>query len=271
MPTVNLNNVNIYYESHGSGVPVVFVYGLGGNTGMWAGQVEAFSKHYRFITWDPRGHGRSESPADWQQYGHRNSAEDLRALLDHLGIDKACIGGLSMGGGIVATFAVNYPERVKALIIMDSNAASGLGQSPAMRAMREKTVELAETRGMEAVADFLIESNPNLKVQAEASPEARAKLRGEYVGLNPVGYANSVRTILNQTFDATQLAKLRMPALVLAGETDPALAATRHTHSLIPGAEFVLLPDAGHTSNLDNSAGFNAAILEFLGRQDAAG
>src|SRR6266568_6877014 len=60
MATVRINDVNIYYESHGSGFPLVFVYGLGGNTGMWAGQIDAFAPHYRFIVWDPRGHGKSE-------------------------------------------------------------------------------------------------------------------------------------------------------------------------------------------------------------------
>ena len=97
MATVQLNDVNIYYESHGSGFPLVFVYGLGGNTGMWAGQIDAFAPHYRFIVWDPRGHGKSESPPHWKQYGMQIAAEDLHGLLNHLGIEQAYVGGLSMG------------------------------------------------------------------------------------------------------------------------------------------------------------------------------
>lgn len=264
MPTVKINGVNLYYETHGSGFPLVFVYGLGGNTGMWAPQVEAFSAHYRFITWDPRGHGKSDSPADPKHYGLKNNAADLHALLDHLGIERAYIGGLSMGGGIAATYALAHPERVRALMIMDSNSASGRGQSPAMRALREKQIELAETRGMEAVADYVIESNPNLRTQAEASPEARQHMRKMYLDLNPAGHANTIRAMLTEIFPTEKLASLKMPTLVLAGEDDPAMDAVKLTHSMIPGAQLVILPKAGHTSNLDDPAAFNAAILAFL-------
>ena len=82
---------------------------------MWAGQIDAFSKDYRFIVWDPRGHGKSESPPHRKQYGLRISAEDLYGLMNHLGIEKAYVGGLSMGGGIATRFAMAYPERVAAL------------------------------------------------------------------------------------------------------------------------------------------------------------
>lgn len=264
MPIARINDVNIHYESHGSGFPLVFVYGLGGNTGMWAGQIDAFAPHYRFITWDPRGHGKSDSPPHWKQYGLKIAAQDLNGLLDHLGIEQAFVGGLSMGGGIAATYAVAHPERVRALLIMDSNSASGLGQKPAMRAMREKSIELAETLGMQAVADYVIEANPNLKIQAAASPEARRDMCQMYLDLNPVGYANTIRTMLEEIFPTEKLATLKMPTLVLAGETDPSLDAARLTHSMIPGAEFVMLPDAGHTSNLDNPQAFNASVLAFL-------
>ena len=118
MPTVRINDVNVYYESHGKGFPLVFAYGLGGNTGMWDGQIDAFAQHYRFIVWDPRGHGKSESPPVRKQYGQQISAEDLYELLNHLGIEKAYVGGLSMGGGIATRFAVIHPERVAALLLV---------------------------------------------------------------------------------------------------------------------------------------------------------
>jgi pimeloyl-ACP methyl ester carboxylesterase len=93
MPRAHINGIRLYYESYGSGFPLVLAYGLGGNTGMWAGQIEAFSRHYRLILWDPRGHGQSESPPQREQYGVPISAEDLRGLLDYLRIEQAYIGG----------------------------------------------------------------------------------------------------------------------------------------------------------------------------------
>ncbi len=73
-----INSVHLYFESHGSGFPLVLAYGLGGNTGMWAGQIEVFSRQYRLILWDPRGHGQSDSPPQPEQYGLQTSADDLR-------------------------------------------------------------------------------------------------------------------------------------------------------------------------------------------------
>lgn len=264
MPTVRVNDVNIYYESHGNGFPLVFAYGLGGNTGLWAGQIDALAQHYRFIIWDPRGHGKSESPPQREQYGQEISARDLHGLLDHLDIEKAYVGGLSMGGGIAARFALSYPERVAALLIIDSASASGLPMSAPMRAMRQKTIELAETQGMAAVADYAIEANPNLRTRAEASPEAHRRLRGMFLDLNPTGYANTIRALLDGTFPTEQLSTLTMPTLVLVGAEDPALAAARLTHDRIPGSQLVILPNAGHLSNLDRPAAFNSSILDFL-------
>ena len=184
MPHIRIAGVNIYYESVGTGPPLVLAAGLGGNTSRWAAQVPVFSQRYRFITWDLRGHGRSDSPPRRDQYGLEVSAEDLRALLDHLEIEKAFVGGTSMGGGI-ARFAVAHPRRVAALLIADSATASGLPMSPSMRAMREKTIELAETQGMAAVAEYCFRANPNVMSRAEAGDDAERALRDMFLGLNP--------------------------------------------------------------------------------------
>jgi pimeloyl-ACP methyl ester carboxylesterase len=247
MPQAFINGVHLHYESYGSGFPLVLAYGLGGNTGMWAGQIEALARQSRLILWDPRGHGQSESPPQREQYGLQISAEDLRGLLDHLGVERAYIGGQSMGGGIAARFAVAYPDRVAALLIIDSASASGLPMSAAMRAMREKTIELAETQGMAAVADYVITENPNLRTQAEASPEARQRLRQMFLDLNPTGYAHTIRALLTATFLTERLSTLNMPTLVLVGDKDPALEAARLTDQQIPGAHLVI-PAAGRTS-----------------------
>jgi pimeloyl-ACP methyl ester carboxylesterase len=269
MPHAFINSVHLYYESHGNGVPLVLAYGLGGNTGMWAGQIEVLAAHYRLILWDPRGHGQSASPPHPDQYRVSISAEDLRGLLDHLGIERAYIGGQSMGGGIAARFALAYPERVAALLIIDSASASGLPMSAAMRAMREKTIELAETQGMAAVADYVITANPNLRTQAEASPAARQRLRQMFLDLNPTGYAHTIRALLEETFPTERLLTLTMPTLVLVGDQDSALDAARLTHRQIPGSHLVILPQAGHLSNLDAPEAFNVSVLTFL-RQIAA-
>jgi pimeloyl-ACP methyl ester carboxylesterase len=264
MPTALVNGVNIYYESHGSGTPLVLAYGLGGNTGEWAGQVDALSPRYRLVLWDPRGHGRSESPPGREQYGLDISAQDLGALLDHLSIDVAYVGGLSMGAGISVRFCLAHPQRVSALLLIDSASASGLPTAAHMRAMRERSIELAETEGMAAVADYCIDANPNLKTQAESGPEALDGLRQMFLALNPTGYANTIRAMLQDVFPVERLETITAPTLVLVGEEDPALEAARLCHKNIAGSHFEVIPGGGHLSNLDRPEQFNSAILSFL-------
>ena len=224
MPTALLNGVHIHYESYGQGFPLVFAYGLGGNTTEWAGPDSRPSqKKYRFIVWDPRGHGQSDSPPNLDQYGSGNSAYDLLALLDHLGIRRAYVGGLSMGGGISTRFALIFPKRIAALIVIDSASASGLPTPPAALRMRHHIVELALSEGMDAVADYSIRHNPNISHTANSGPEGERAVREMYAALDPVGYAHSTLATVHPEFDPNLLSAIRAPTLVLSGDEDPAL------------------------------------------------
>ena len=94
------DRVRIYYEEHGRGTPLVLAYGIGGNADLWDVNVKALAQQHRLILWEPRGHARSDSPEDPAKYSFHRWALDLRAVLDHLGIRKAHVGGLSLGAGI---------------------------------------------------------------------------------------------------------------------------------------------------------------------------
>ncbi|MFC1899714.1 alpha/beta fold hydrolase [Chloroflexota bacterium] len=269
MPNILLNGVNIYYESHGDGFPLILTYGLGGNTGEWRNQIVDFSKSYRLILWDPRGHGQSDSPPEKEKYNHDFYAEDLNELMNHLNIPKAYVGGLSMGGGIATRFALKHPERVQALLIIDSASASGVARSPELRAMREKTIELAETQGMAAVAEYAIINNPNIAGRVKKGPEAEKLVREMFIALNPKGYANAVRAGLSAVSITDKLGQLKMPTLLLVGEEDPALPAVRLTHEKISHSKLVIIPNAGHLSNQDQPEIFNKELLQFLSGTDS--
>ena len=268
MPTANVNGIDIYYESHGNGFPLVFAYGIGGNTTEWEPQIPAFSQSYRFIVWDPRGHARTESPPNADHYSQEIFAQDLECLLDHLGIEQAYVGGQSMGGGIATRFTILHPQRVAALLIIDSFSASGLETPPENRRMREEIIRLTETEGMLAVAEYSMKNNPNISRTAALGKEQEHRIRQMYLALNPVGYAHSTRMILNAVFDASLLEEIEVPTLVLAGQEDGALPACRFIHDKIEGSQLVVIPDAGHLSNLDQPAAFNRAVLEFLASVD---
>ena len=269
MPTVTVNNINIYYESHGEGFPLVFAYGLGGSTVEWEPQIPVFSQHYRFIVWDPRGHGRSGSPPAAEEYTQEIFAQDLKGLLDHLNIQEAYVGGLSMGGGIATRFTMLHPQRVAALLIIDSASASGRKTPQETRRMREDIIRLAETEGMQAVAEYSMKNNPNISRTAAAGKDEEDLIRQMYLSLNPVGYAHSTRMILNTVFDSSLLRGIDKSTLVLAGDEDPALPACRFIHGQIPSSQLVVIPNAGHLSNLDQPQVFNRAVLEFLSKVDA--
>ena len=270
MPKAKINGVNIYYESHGQGFPLVCAYGLGGSTAQWEYQIPAFSSRYRFIVWDPRGHGRSDSPSQADEYGQDISVQDLKGLLDHLDIEQAYIGGLSMGGGIATRFTVTYPRRAAALLILDSSTAAGRGTTPEARRMREEIIRLAETEGMEAAGEYSMKNNPNITSSPVTGNAQQERLRRMYLSLNPVGYAHSVRMLLNSVFDSSLLHGIDTPCLVLAGDNDPALADCRFIHENIRGSQLVVIPKAGHLSNWDQPEAFNNAVLEFLAKVDAA-
>ena len=268
MPTANVNGTNIYYESHGKGFPLVFAYGLGGNTSEWEPQMTSFAQHYRFIVWDPRGHGKSDSPSSADQYTQEIFAQDLKGLLDHLDIRQAYVGGLSMGGGVATRFTMLYPEQVVALLVIDSASASGRETPQDTRLMRQEIIRLAETTGMQAVADYSMKNNPNISRTAGSGQEQENRILQMYLALNPVGYAHSTRMILNAEFDAGLLEGISAPTLVLAGREDPALPACRFIHEKIKGSQLVVIDDAGHLSNLDQPEAFNQAVLAFLAKVD---
>ena len=264
-----INGVTIHYESYGSGFPLILAYGLGGNTGQWQPQVVALSEGYRLILWDPRGHGQSESPPRRDQYSLDISADDLHGLMDHLDLPKAYVGGLSMGGAIATRFTLAHPERVAALLIIDSATASGIPLPTAVKASLEKNVELASAQGMEAVADHAIAASPNIAGRVRQGPEAVRAIRKVIVANSPIGYANTVQAILDSDSITDRLPQIKVPTLVLVGDEDTALPAAHVTHERIASSELVIIPNAGHLSNLEQPDAFNRAMLKFLVAMDA--
>ncbi len=263
------DRVKIYYEEHGAGRPLVLAYGIGGNTQMWDTNVPALAGRYRLILWDPRGHARSDSPADPARYSFARWAFDLRDLLDHLRIRRAHVGGLSMGGGIATRFALLYPTRVAALIVTNSSSAAGLPLSVDNILMRAQSIKITLEQGMDAMAEFAMTANPNVAGRLALHPDAKAEFYAEYRALSPIGYANALRALIAMDHITHRLREIRAPTLLLAGEHDPSLEPMRVMHRKIRGSTLVVLPQAGHFGNRDQPEAWNRAVLDFLGDVDA--
>jgi len=262
------DRVKIYYEEHGAGTPLVLAYGIGGNTDMWDVNVKGLAARHRLILWEPRGHARSDSPEDPARYSFQRWALDLRDLLDHLGIRKAHVGGLSLGGGIATRFALRYPARVLSLLVTNSSSATGLPLTPEGLVLRARSVEITLAKGMDAMAEFAMATNPNLIARLALDPSAKEEFYAEYRRLTPVGYANSCRALLAMDHITHELPKLRMPVLLIGGDRDPSLAPMKVMHQKVRGSKLVVLSPASHFANRDQPEAWNRAALEFLAAVD---
>ena len=275
MPYVRTDDrVRLYYETHGTGTPLVLAYGIGGNTDMWDTNTPALAARYRVVLWEPRGHARSASPEDPARYSFERWALDLRDLLDHLRIRRAHVGGLSLGAGIATRFALRFPGRVRSLVVTNSSSATGLPLSADNLVMRARSIQITLTEGLDAMAEYAMAANPNLGRRLALHPEARAEFYAEYRRLTPVGYANSLRALLAMdhiTERLPELARRRIPVLLVGGDQDPSLEPMRVMHRKIRGSKLVVLSPASHFANRDQPEAWNRAVLAFLERCDARG
>jgi pimeloyl-ACP methyl ester carboxylesterase len=263
------DGIKLYYEEHGrAGTPLVLAYGIGGNTEMWDVNVPALAAAHRLILWEPRGHARSDSPEDPARYSFARWVLDLRDVLDHLRLRRAHVGGLSLGAGIATRFTLRFPGRVRSLLVTNSSSAAGLPLSVDNLVMRAQSIKITLEQGMDAMAEFAMQANPNLVERLAIEPSARAEFYEEYRRLTPIGYANALRALLAMDHITADLSRIRVPVLLIGGDRDPSLAPMKVMQRRIRGARLVVLSPASHFANRDQPAEWNRAALQFLARVD---
>jgi len=249
MPKLDRDGVQLYYEVHGEGPALLLTHGFSATCQMWKGQIDALAPHFTVITWDMRGHGQSGYPEDPAAYSEDATVADMAALLGHLGAASAIIGGLSLGGYMSLAFHRAHPERTRALLIIDTGP--GYKNDEARAKWNDGALARAARYEREGLGDL-----------TRASAEVREAHHRDASGL-----ARAARGMLTQR-DARVIESLpgiRAPALVVVGETDtPFLAASDYMAAKIPGAKKVVIPGAGHASNIDNPLAFNEALTTFL-------
>ena len=246
-----LNGIEIEYQDGGPGPTVLLGHGYSATGRMWDGQRAALGDGWRIISWDMRGHGQTESPSDPAQYSAALTVADMRALLGHCGVDRAVIGGLSLGGYVSLAFYLAHPEMVRALVICDSGPGYRNAEARAAWNTRahERAAEL-ESRGLEALA-------------------GRSREMREAIGhhRSAQGLAHAARGMLAQEGSAVidGLGAIRVPTLIIVGDRDePFLAPCEYMAKKIPGARLEVIPGAGHSSNLDQPEIFNRVLRSFL-------
>ena len=244
-----LNGIEIDYEVTGDGPAVLLGHGYGSTRHMWDDQHRALADRWRVISWDMRGHGQTDSPDDPRHYSAALIVADMRALLQHLGVQRAVIGGLSLGGYVSLAFALAHPEMTSALVICDSGP--GYRNAEARAAWNQRAHERAanlEAKGLDALA-------------------RRSRETQQAVHRSAPGLAHAARGMLaqegSQVIDG--LGGIRVPTLVIVGDQDqPFVAPSEYMAKKIPGARLEVIPGAGHSSNLDQPETFNRVLREFL-------
>ncbi|MFQ5854250.1 MAG: alpha/beta fold hydrolase [Anaerolineae bacterium] len=255
----NVNDIEMSYADRGTGLPIVFVHGFPLDGTLWQPQLDALSDEYRVIVPDLRGFGGS-TPS--QEVTMDQYADDLHTLLDELEVNQVVLAGLSMGGYIAFAFHQKYPDRLCGLVLVDTRPQADTDEA---RANRAATAAIVKELGAAALADDMLgkllspvtsKNQPNL-VQTVHAMMARQPVVGIVAALHGMAQRPDSRPMLGDISVAT---------LVVVGADDaitPAADAEAMVDA-IPGSKLVVIPDAGHLSNLEQSQAFNQALREFI-------
>jgi pimeloyl-ACP methyl ester carboxylesterase len=266
MPRARVNGVELHYESVGEGPPLVFSHEFGGGYRSWEPQVAYFARWYRCLTYNHRGFPPSDVPEATDAYSQDVLVEDLRALLDHLGIASAHMVGLSLGGNVVLNLALRHPALCRSIVVAGTGSgtvdrerfvADMAGNARALR--REGMAPFVERYGRGPTRLQLLRKDPlgfeTFRRQLlEHSAEGSARVVEGVIVARPTIFALEER-----------LRELAVPTLIVVGDEDePCVEPALFMKRRIPGAGLAVLPRTGHTLNLEEPRLFNGLVADFL-------
>ncbi len=263
MPIAQINGARLFYQDQGSGSEtIVFSHGLLWSSAMWQFQLEAFKARYRCIAFDFRGQGQSEVTA--AGYDMETLALDAAALIDKLGCAPVHFVGLSMGGFIGMRLAARRPELIRSLTLVDTAAD---GEPKPNLPKYQLLGQLARFLGVRLLVGKVMKimfAQPFLDDPKRAA--LREEMKRRLIESEVTGMRRALAGVITRRPIEAELGKIRAPTLVLSGELDSAVvpARSRRTAEQIPGAKFVLIPRAGHTSSIEEPDELNRALKGFL-------
>ena len=264
MSALRVRGIEIGYTDTGEGTPVVLLHGFPFNRLMWREQAEVLREKHRIVTPDLLGHGETSVT---ETATMEEMAQMVAALLDELKIERAILGGLSMGGYVTFAFYRLFPQRVRALILADTRPQADTEEG---RRNREALARRALIEGMEAVAEMML---PKALAPAtiKENPAAVARVRAMITKTRPAGAAAASRGMALRRDQSALLAQIDVPTLIIVGSEDsltPPADAERMQRE-ISGSHLAVIEGAGHVSNIERPAEFNRALVNFLDMLEA--
>jgi pimeloyl-ACP methyl ester carboxylesterase len=267
------DGVKLYYEEAGSGEPLVFVHEFAGDHRSWEPQMRYFSRRYRCVSYNARGYPPSDVPGDAGRYSQDRARDDIAAVLDHLGLACAHIVGLSMGGFATLHFGLHYPDRARSLVVAGCGYGAEKDARERFREETEATARFIEGASGEAFADRY--GIGPTRVQFEnKDPRGWREFRDMLAEHSMQGAALTMRGVQKERpslFDLEdRLRGLQVPTLVMTGDEDePCLLPNIYLKRTIPAAALVVLPNSGHTINIEEPDRFNAEVAAFLAQVES--
>ena len=276
MPTVRADGIDIYHELHGQGPgkPLVLTHGFAGPLDDWRPEILPLAEGRTLLLYDVRGHGHTAVPAAPEAYSLPTFAADLAALLRAIGIQRAHVGGISMGGMVTAQFAVDYPQLLESVLLCDTTCGNGTSEGAAGDWERQMATgisalaQVARQSGLEETVRLQHEwaraNDPHLDENPydPAADYERIKL------MTVDGYVGAALAIAQRPDMTERIGEIKAPTLVMVGEWDTFLPCALRDHALIPGSRLVLRRRCGHGSRWRLET-FLSEILSFLADVEA--
>jgi pimeloyl-ACP methyl ester carboxylesterase len=269
---VTSDGVTLHAESTGAGAPLLFIHEFAGDHRSWEPQVRFFGRGYRCVTYAARGYPPSGVPADPAAYSQQRAVADAVAVLDGLGIDRARVVGLSMGGFTALHLALRHPARVRSAVVAGAGYGAAPERAEAFRAECAATAAAFENEGAPRVAQRYAVGPVRVQFQNK-NPRGWAEFAAALAGHSALGSALTMRGVqaARPSLFALrdELAGVRTPVLLLAGDEDEGCLETMlMLKRTIPSAGLAILPQTGHTTNLEEPDLFNATVDRFLAAVD---
>jgi len=267
MPTLSIDGTRLHYDRRGSGQRhIILLHAYPTCRLMWEPQLELLARDRTVIACDVRGFGLSDAPDDPAAYSPQRSVADVLAIVDHLGLERTDLLGLSMGGNIALNFALAHPARVSALIV--SGTGAGSDDAAAFAGTTNAWADSAERGGMDAFAETIM-ANPIFGEYADRGAAEKGRLRALILANRIPGVAHTARQVLAKRPTINSLVPrmqaMPAPTLVVIGERDAAcVPPARVMVDALPDARFASVPGTGHFNNLEEPAMVNAILGTFL-------
>jgi pimeloyl-ACP methyl ester carboxylesterase len=269
MPQITTDDgVRLYYEEAGAGFPIVFVHEFAGDYRSYETQLRYFSRRYRCIAFNARGYPPSDVPEDWNRYSQERARDDIRDVLRGLGIGKAHIVGISMGGFAVLHFGFAYPDLASSLVVAGCGYGAQPDKSEQFREETARTAALIEAKGMAEVAKSY-GAGPTRVQYLNKDPRGYAEFLAQLAEHSSKGAGNTMRGVQGRRpslWELTdQMQRLEVPTLIATGdEDDPCLDPGILMKRAIRSSALVVFPNTGHALNIEEPDLFNRALDDFF-------